>query len=209
MRLWANNEDSQKRVYCLLDVAGSGKSTVAKHMVEEWEKENRLVARFFFSRDTDKTMDIDSFCSTVAGAFATLSQQFRRCIDRFKQEKPDFELRSFQQQFEGLVACPLQDVEQPTILIIDALDECSVKGRQTLLEAFSSHLLPSHFRIFATGRPEEDIKSWANQHGGYANFRQLEGSNKDVDLYIESRLSTLLPAIRSIESVSIETDSQH
>jgi hypothetical protein len=190
IRQWADDKDSSKWMFCLLDVAGSGKSTVAKHMAEEWKNDNKLVARFFFSRDTTETMSTNSFCSTVAGLFASRSSAFKQKMDEFK----DVADLSFQQRFEGMITKPLQALDGQAILTIDALDECNNEegSRDELLETLAQQC-PSitQLRVLVTGRPERDIKSWAEASGGYTNFSKLEGDSKDVQLYIETRLQGL------------------
>jgi hypothetical protein len=172
-----------------------------KHIAEEWKQKQsppsrpRLVARFFFSRDTAETMSINSFCSTVANAFSLLDKDFKAHMDKFAN-RPDLPLLSFEEQFEGLVAGPLRKVIRPAILTIDALDECNNEhgGRDRLLNAFlDKHSSIPLLRVLATGRPERDIKAWAVGEAkvGYANFTGLEGLNKDVELYIKSRLQEL------------------
>ncbi|KIM23313.1 hypothetical protein M408DRAFT_77747, partial [Serendipita vermifera MAFF 305830] len=157
---WANDKSAANRIFCLLDVAGSGKSTVAKTMADEWKAENRLVARFFFSRDTADTMSTKSFCSTVANAFASRNTTFEASMKQYMR-LPDWQLHPFEEQFEGLVAGPLREAQQPAILMIDALDECGKEHgvRRKLLQTLFSryHSVPL-LRILVTGRPESDIK---------------------------------------------------
>jgi hypothetical protein len=177
-------------MFCLLDVAGSGKSTVAKHMAEEWKDQNRLVARFFFSRDTTETMSTNSFCSKVAELFASRSEPFKKEMNKFK-DIPDL---SFEQRFKGMITNPLKALNRPVILTVDALDECNNENRsrdellQTLVNQCPS--IPQ-LRILITGRPEADIKRWAETAGEYTNFSKLEGDSKDVQLYIETRLQNI------------------
>ncbi|KIM21449.1 hypothetical protein M408DRAFT_104231 [Serendipita vermifera MAFF 305830] len=195
IRHWANDNNTTNRMFCLLDVAGSGKSTVAKTMADEWKAENRLVARFFFSRDTAETMSTKSFCSTVANAFAARNPTFEASMKQY-MKTPDWQLLHFEEQFEGLIVGPLKRAQKPAILMIDALDECGKEHgvRRTLLETLRSqfHSIPS-LRIFVTGRPEPDIKGWVAQEMRveYTNFVQLEGGSSDVELYIRSRLQGL------------------
>jgi hypothetical protein len=200
IRRWADEEGSSRWIYCLLDVAGSGKSTVAKHMAEEWKRQGRLVARFFFSRDTKETMGTNSFCSTVGDALATQSTEFAAKMDEFKTRR-DYKLLSFQEQFEGLVVNPLEAIDQHAILTIDALDECDNKfdGRTMLLETLCCYLssMTPRLRIFVTGRPERDIKMWAETHLAYTKFNRLEGDSEDVKLYITIRLPKLPTSIHS------------
>jgi len=195
IRRWSVDESNAKQIYCLLDVAGSGKSTVAKHVAEEWERQGRLVARFFFSRDTAETMSTSSFCSTVADTFATRDPNFKTLVDRFKQ-RPDLRLLSFEQLFSGLITEPLRALNRPAILIIDALDECNNEygGRDELLNILGNQRssIPL-LRMLATGRPERDIKDWAMRKSGvgYMDFMRLEGNSGDVQRYIKHRLQGL------------------
>ncbi|KIM22388.1 hypothetical protein M408DRAFT_290934, partial [Serendipita vermifera MAFF 305830] len=214
IRHWASNDNAGNRMFCLLDVAGSGKSTVAKTMADQWTKEERLVARFFFSRDTAETMSTKSFCSTVANAFAAINPNFKTSMKKY-MKLPDWKLLPFEQQFEGLVAGPLKKAKQPSILMIDALDECGKENgvRGTLLETLRTQFHSVQFlHIFVTGRPEPDIKRWAVEEMGvrYTNFAQLEGDNNDVELYIRSRLhglsnvqDRLYPVIRDADGLFI------
>jgi hypothetical protein len=176
-------------------------------MAEEWERQGRLVARFFFSRDTEETMGTKLFCSTVGDAFATQSEKFATKMDAFKIRR-DYRLLSFQKQFEGLVADPLEAMDQDAILTIDALDECDNKfgGRTTLLETLCRYLSSTmpQLRIFVTGRPERDIKQWAEMHVAYTNFSRLEGNSEDVKLYITKRLPNLATSIQGRISDVIE-----
>ncbi|KIM21414.1 hypothetical protein M408DRAFT_29602 [Serendipita vermifera MAFF 305830] len=191
---WADETADPKPIFLLLDVAGSGKSTVAKHMANKWSWEKRLLARFFFSRDTATTMSTDLFCSTIADAFVAHDRKFEAPIKAFK-ERPDIGLLSFEEVFNGLVISPLEELNREAILIIDALDECDNEhgSRDELLNTLRGQQFPiPRLRILATGRPEFDIRKWARISGvEYATFIQLEGGQKDVEVYIKHRLQDL------------------
>ncbi|PVF91692.1 hypothetical protein CPB86DRAFT_878380 [Serendipita vermifera] len=190
IRRWVDNKETPQWMFCLLDVAGSGKSTVAKHMAEEWKKESRLVARFFFSRDTTETMSTNRFCSTVAELFAGRNPVFKAELEKFV-DIPDL---SFEERFEGMITTPLKALNGPAILTIDALDECNndYQSRDGLLQTLTKQC-PSipQLRVLVMARPETDIKRWAEESGGYTNFSKLEGGSKDVELYIETRLQSI------------------
>ncbi|KIM27186.1 hypothetical protein M408DRAFT_55100, partial [Serendipita vermifera MAFF 305830] len=106
---WADEKPNSKPIFLLMDVAGSGKSTVAKHMANQWTREKRLLARYFFSRDTTATMSTDAFCSTVANALISRDQKLKTSIREF-EELPDFDLLSFEEKFNGLVINPLDEL---------------------------------------------------------------------------------------------------
>ncbi|KIM23144.1 hypothetical protein M408DRAFT_77945, partial [Serendipita vermifera MAFF 305830] len=156
---WANEKTDARPIFLLLDVAGSGKSTVAKHMANQWTREGRLLARFFFSRDTKTTMSTDDFCSTVATALISRDPELKPPIKAF-EELPDFGLFSFEEKFNGLVISPLAKLNRDAILIIDALDECDNENgsRDELLNALHGQQASTpRLRILAPGRPEFDI----------------------------------------------------
>lgn len=177
--------------FCLLDGAGMGKSTVAKHMVDEWKRQEWLIGRFFFSRDTTETMSARLFCSKVSNSFAALSENFKANAAKF-EARADWKDLSLEEQFEGLVAGPLRALNRRAILTIDALDEC--ENRRELLETIRNKQASIPLlRILVTGRPEADIKKWAGTVDGLrvTSFRELEGYNRDVDIYIETRLQEM------------------
>ncbi|KIM22673.1 hypothetical protein M408DRAFT_78724, partial [Serendipita vermifera MAFF 305830] len=156
---WGNEKSDARPIFLLLDVAGSGKSTVAKHMANQWTREGRLLARFFFSRDTKTTTSTDDFCSTVANALISRDPELKPPIKAF-EELPDFRLFSFEEKFNGLVISPLKKLNRDAILIVDALDECDNEhgSRDELLNTLRGQQSTSpRLRILATGRPEFDI----------------------------------------------------
>ena len=187
IREWAHDKATTSRIFCLLDVAGSGKSIVADE-VEEWEKSGWLVGRFFFSRETTETMSTREFCSTVSNAFAEIEPYLVPHINKFK-ERPDWKELSLEQRYEGLVAGPLQVLNRRAILIIEALNECEygIELMETLRNKQSSVPL---LRTLITGLPEGNIQQWVMKVDGIhiASFQDLEGSNDYVKNYIRSRL---------------------
>jgi hypothetical protein len=192
---WMGEPDSEHKIFYLLDVPGSGKSTVSKQLVAGLVESEALFGCFFFSRDTEETMSINSFCSAVSDAFARCSDEFRGLADKFKAT-PGYEGLDFEVKLKGLVLDPLGSLERPAVLIIDAIDECNNahEGRDRLLNALhAQHTSVPLLRIFITGRPEIDIKKHAENSGGFHTFRELEGWNQDVERYIDSRLQNELP----------------
>ncbi|KAG8773079.1 hypothetical protein FRC15_002279 [Serendipita sp. 397] len=195
-------------MFCLLDFAGSGKSTVSKHMDREWNSDQKLMARFFFSRDSAEMMSIERFCPIVANAFASRDHNFKEVMKEF-QSQENYNLLSFEEQFKGLIVDPLKALNRPAILIIDALDECdNAHGhRDELLNIISTQLssIP-HLRVFVTGRPERDIKQWATTTTGVhcTNFLRLEGNHDDVERYIKERLSDLPSSLQAKVSRVVE-----
>ena len=191
IREWADDETITSRTFCLLDIAGSGKSTVAKTMVEMFKEDKWLVGQFFFSRDTTETMSTRKFCSTVSNAFARIDPDLMPHIHKFK-EWPDWEDLPLEEQYEGLVAGPLRELNRRAILIIDALDECADRDdRKELVKTLRNKQfsVPS-LRMFITGRSEANIVQLVMTIDGVRqeSFRELEPDNNDVATYIRTKL---------------------
>jgi hypothetical protein len=191
IRLWAEDPRPEMWMFCLLDDPGSGKSTVAKHMAEEWKRNDKmLIARYFFSRDTVQTASISSFCSTVSNAFALCDTRFKAEKERWEARNKGWKIMQFEEQFDGLVAGPLKALNRRAILLIDALDECDGNGggRTKLLAKLYDAGHTTSLRIFATGRPNDDITDWAKDAGvGCKGFKELGGGDEDVKKYIRFR----------------------
>jgi hypothetical protein len=193
-------ENGPQQVYSLLDVAGMGKSTVTKHLETKWRHERHLVARFFFSRNTTETMSNTLFCSAISTQLVKSSEEFAECLERckeeYRKEKRNFD-ESIEEMFEALIVNPLKKFDQPVILVIDALDECDNGdgfgngGRDRLLKTLKAHLLSlPKLRILTTGRPLPDIKkTLTNPNIRITNFRETEGYNDDIAIYVNARLS--------------------
>jgi hypothetical protein len=189
---WVEQTDNTPWMYCLLDVAGSGKSTVTKHLVTKWTDEERLVGRFFFSRDSDELRSTKLFASKISEQYSNQSEEFKTFLEKCKKPSDD----SIERTFAAIVIEPLRALNKSAILVIDALDECDNSPQSRARSRFFS-TLKTHYRsvpnlrIFATGRPESDIKDSLQELSAHVkNFRELEGSNNpDVDRYIRWRLS--------------------
>jgi hypothetical protein len=135
------------------------------------------------------------FSSAVSNAFAGRSPEFKKGVDKSK-ENPLYDEFNFEEKLRALVIDPLKSIDQPAILIVDAVDECNNdhNGRDQLLAALHTHHSSAPLlRIFVTGRPERDIKTRAENSVGFHTFRELEGVNRDVEKYIHSRLYDDLP----------------
>jgi hypothetical protein len=197
---WIEDPSSDHKIFYLLDVPGSGKSTVSKELCKALELKQHLLGRFFFSRDTEETKSIRHFCSTVSNAFARQSNTFMEYAAEFKKD-PSFMNLSFEAQLEGLVIGPLRQLNQPAVLVVDAVDECNNdhEGQDQLLEALhAQHSQAQLLRIFVTGRPELDIKQHVQNSLGVHTFQELEGVNADVERYIHWRLYDKLPEERRL-----------
>jgi len=102
-------------------------------------------------------------------------------------------------QLEGLIVNPLLRIHgkrRPTLIILDALDECEERGATDILRLLFSHATRIPFlRIFITSRPEFHISSIFNQFENYAKtiLHDVEASviQWDIELYIRAELEKI------------------
>lgn len=178
---WARDGDD-RRIYWLNGMAGTGKSTISRTLAETFAGLGILGGSFFFKRG-----EVDR--SRGALLFTTLAIQLSRhrpelqpfMIDAINQTD-NISSRSIAEQFEQLVLSPLESTkhqsnEAPSsILIIDALDECSADTDVLTFIHLLSVLARSkaaRIKVFVTSRPELTIQ--------YA-FDPIEGRYQEIIL---------------------------
>ncbi|CAG7854429.1 SubName: Full=Related to WD40-repeat protein (Notchless protein) {ECO:0000313/EMBL:CCA73885.1} [Serendipita indica DSM 11827] len=156
---WADGDSSEKPIFWLCDIAGSGKSTVAMTAMEKWKKQGILGGGFFFSMASSESSDIEKFCSTMARELAQHIPELGTPIAEIVKRNPALLRASFDQQFRMLITDPLQH-RQTVVLVLDALDECkSGAQRKELVETLASAAQESkNLRIFITSRPDPVVE---------------------------------------------------
>jgi len=192
------NDRGGKPIYILYGVAGIGKSTVAKTVAERAAKDGTLGASFFFSRDEDNRKSAKSVFNTLAYHLAYHHPMIAEQINVTLEEDPEVVERDPIQQFNSLIAKPLQTLvsgENPIILlVIDALDECKENDAETILSLFA-HQAPQigRLRIFITARPERHIRSIFTHYRNHYQFHlhDIDQSIVETDIrtYLEFQLS--------------------
>ncbi|CCA76945.1 related to S. pombe trp-asp repeat containing protein [Serendipita indica DSM 11827] len=158
---WANHDASDKPIFWLCDIAGSGKSTVAMSALETWQREGTLGGRFFFSIASNEASTTDKFCSTIARNLAHYIPQLAPHIAESIKRNPSFMQSSLGEQFQTLITTPILRRQQRVILVIDAADECkSGTQRKQLLDALCVAVQEcKNLRVFMTSRPDPVIQS--------------------------------------------------
>ena len=157
---WAEDTTTKSQIFWLADLAGTGKSTVAKQIVKDRQKAAMPVASFFFSTNSVDTLSNAKFCPTIAAKLAELRDfgSFRSTLAEALRQKLTVETSDFGDQFEGLLYAPLKKTDMPLLIIVDALDECDKRGRSELLSVLLSKLVELPMvKIMITSRPEPDI----------------------------------------------------
>jgi len=185
---WSKDEQD-KRVFWLNGLAGTGKSTIAQTFAEMCFADGKLGASFFCSRDFDDRSNLRSIFPTLAFQLAHRYPHFRQELLPVLMENPDVGRESLCSQMEKLIVGPFQATYVPTLVIIDALDECrDEEPASALLSVLSRYVddIPL-VKFFITGRPEPRIHSGfrlesLRPHTDILKLHEVEPSSVDNDI---------------------------
>src|SRR5271155_265426 len=204
IRAWADGRD-EGCIFWLNGMAGTGKSTIARTIAQEYYNLKRLGASFFFSRGVEDRSHAGMFFTTIAVQLAHMLSALKQHICTAVDEHNDIAGRRQRDQWEHLILQPLSKLmanscQSPLILVIDALDECDgdndVKGILQLF-AEAKSLEPIQLRIFITSRPEIPIRLGFREMPGILHrdlaLHQISPTivNKDISIFFEHKLEEI------------------
>ncbi|KAF4947783.1 hypothetical protein FSARC_13888 [Fusarium sarcochroum] len=130
IRVWVDDVDAETMIW-LHAPAGTGKSTLARTLVNDLRIVNRLVAGYFFKRGDDTR-------NNTCLVFPTIAIQLIKTIHRYNSAlkaslgsmtMEGIEKMALVDQFKALIKDPFtsmlpMSMELPKLIIVDALDEC-------------------------------------------------------------------------------------
>ena len=157
---WLTDKQGQ-RIFWLNGLAGTGKSTIAQTVAETSFADGRLGASFFCSRDFEDRSNLQAIFPTLAFQLAYQYPLFRKELLPVLKANPDAGRESLCSQMEKLIVGPLNTTHIPTLIIIDALDECKdEQPASAILSILSRYVneIPT-VKFFITGRPEARIRT--------------------------------------------------
>jgi hypothetical protein len=125
---WVKNPEGA-RVFWLNGMAGTGKSTISRTVAQRLDDDKMLGASFFFKTGEAERSTLSRFFSTIAADMVIKVPEFSTAVKEALHEDADFRKRVPGQQLKNLVIEPLMRSQghrpdHPTVLIVDALDEC-------------------------------------------------------------------------------------
>ncbi|KAG8778104.1 hypothetical protein FRC15_010965 [Serendipita sp. 397] len=205
IRQWAN-DPTTPQVRWLTDVAGAGKSTIAKHLSTEWKEQGRLAGCFFFDKNRPDATNKTGFCDTIAAQLANNQPQLRSLITQgIKEIGPILSVGPFEEKLQKLVIRPMETVS--LVLVIDALDECNERDRIIIL----CHLLSClsqvpQLKVLITSRPERDIVQLLDTYRSRTESLhdvELKSNRDDIAAFVKHKMRGL---VRSSELTNEEVD---
>jgi len=123
--------------------------------------DGKLGASFFCSRDFEGWSNLRAIFPTLAFQLAHQEPHFQRELLQVLKKHPDVGWESLCLQMERLIVGPVKAANIPTLIIIDALDECKDEDpASAILSILSCYVdrIPN-VKFFITGRPEPRIHS--------------------------------------------------
>ena len=192
---WLMDERDQ-RVFWLNGLAGTGKSAIAQTFSEISFADGKLGASFFCSQDFEGRSNLQAIFPTLAFQLARRYPQFREHLLPVLRANRDVRRESLGSQFEKLIVRPLEETRIPTLIIIDALDECRDKEpASALLSVLSryAHKIPD-VKFLITGRSEPPTQKGLRLESfrPITGVRKLEpSSGEDIKLYLRTRLTDI------------------
>ncbi|KAG8837169.1 hypothetical protein FRC18_009893 [Serendipita sp. 400] len=205
IRQWAN-DPTTPQVRWLTDVAGAGKSTIAKHLSTEWKEQGRLAGCFFFDKNRPDATNKTGFCDTIAAQLANNQPQLRSLITQgIKEIGPILSVCPFEEKLQKLVIRPMETVS--LVLVVDALDECNERDRIIILH----NLLPClsqapQLKVLITSRPERDIVQLLDPYRSRTESLhdiELKSNRNDIAAFVKYKMRGL---VQSSELTNEEVD---
>lgn len=205
LRAWADG-CHDPFIFWLNGMAGTGKSTIARTIANDFHSNDRLGASFFFSRGQGDLGRAAKFFTTLAFQLTETLPEVKRHICEAIEKHHDINQQALSDQWKHLIFLPLrslgghQDQCRSLLLVIDALDECdNLNDIKVILKLFAQvkDLKGIQLRIMVTSRPETPILTGfraINQsvhHDFVLHDVSLSIVRHDIFIYIESKLSEI------------------
>ena len=192
--------EKEQCVFWLNGLAGTGKSAIAQTFAERMFADGKLGASFFCSRDFADRSDLHAIFPTLAFQLAYRYPLFWKKLLQVLMACPDVAHESLCSQMEKLIVGPLKAAHIPTLIIIDALDECKDEEPASAILSILSRYINEipNVKFFITGRPEPRIRSGFRLKPLLPITEVLrlhevkpEAVNSDIKLFFQTRLTEL------------------
>ena len=201
IKTWINNNDG-KCIFWLNGMAGIGKTTIARTIVDEM-KENKgiLLASFFFSKDDRHARDYRRVFTTLAYQLAFQRSQIKIALAQMIKTIGDCSDHPVVKQRDEFIVEPLKTLNgsrHTVLFIIDALDECeSNDDTSNILRLFLEleSRVQCKLRILITSRPEYHIQNLFNKTENHERvvLHNIDAKvvREDIERYVRHRLQSI------------------
>ena len=198
-RLWLDSivddwlQNGNERCLFIKGKPGSGKTAISTHLLSVLPN---IVAYHICRRNNCEKSNPKRAVCTIAYQISTQIPEYSERLLAILTER-NIDSWDSRTLFEELIVTPLSSVrhddDKDRVILIDALDESSVSGGESIVSFLSSlsPLLPDWVRLIVTSRPLNDIVCQFNVSTRFVNLDSVDyvGLNKmDMLSYIDKTL---------------------
>lgn len=189
-----------KEIVWLCGLAGSGKSTIANTVAAIVEKQGFRLAQFFFKRDDPSRSSADRVFPTLSYQLTFLFPEYRDAILELLRGSDGGKVfgEAIGPQVEVLFTKVLPnltvpDGSAPTVIVIDALDECSGSQAKIVEGLLAIANAAPWIKIFITSRDEGSIRDGfgASSLCQRIDINDIGDVDSDIRLFTEQKLDEL------------------
>ena len=211
---WALNDLSSK-VYWLVGMAGTGKSTILHTLCEILDGNNMLGGSFFCSRGSENTRNARLIVPTIAYSLARTSPCIKSEVVKAIEDDPKLAEPTYIQlvdQFIKLIHNPIQvsvgnAIKTYKIIVIDAVDECTdLQLVSSLIQLILEMASAIPLKVFIASRDEPLIHHAFTSRPRLRTAFYLHEADKDmVKDDIQKYLKMSLDKIKADNGQTLDT----
>ena len=204
LEAWASDDLSSK-VYWLVGMAGTGKSTILHTMCEILDGKNMLGGSFFCSRGSENTSNARLIVLTIAHSLASTSPCIKSEVVKAIEDDPKLAEPTYiklADQFKKLIRDPIQMsvgnvVKTYKIIVIDAVDECTdLRLVSSLIQLILESASTIPLKVFIASRDEPLIRHAFTslpilQTAFYLHEADKDVVKGDIRIYLETSLAEI------------------
>ena len=204
LEAWASDDLSTK-VYWLVGMAGTGKSTILHTLCEILDGKDMLGGSFFCSRGSENARNARLIVPTISYSLASTSPCIRSEVIKAIENDPKLAEPTYfnlVDQFNKLIHVPIQvsvgnSVNTYKIIVIDAVDECTdLQLVSSLIQLILRSASAIPLKIFIASRDEPLIRRAFTslpslQTAFYLHEADKDMVKDDIRIYLETSLAEI------------------
>ena len=204
LEAWAS-DDLNTKVYWLVGMAGTGKSTILHTLCEILDGKDMLGGSFFCSRGSENARNARLIIPTIAHSLASTSPCIRSEVIKAIENDPKLAEPTYINlvgQFNKLIHVPIQvsvgtAVKTYKIIVIDAVDECTdLQFVSSLIRLILESASSIPLKIFIASRDEPLIRRAFTslprlQTAFYLHEADKDMVKDDIRIYLEKSLAEI------------------